>query len=55
MFIYSSYIFLYKNWNLFYNVISEGMKYQIPEQVEQKYMPPGQQRMSEHERYFQVK
>ncbi|XP_023324506.1 zinc finger protein 37 [Eurytemora carolleeae] len=35
------------------NDISEGMKYQIPEQVEQKYMPPDQQRMSEHERYFQ--
>ena len=31
------------------------MKYQIPEQVEQKYLPPDQQRLSEHERYFQVR
>ena len=31
------------------------MKYSIPEQVEQKYLPPDQQQaLSEHERYFQV-
>jgi hypothetical protein len=30
------------------------MKYQLPEQVEQKYLPPDQQRLTEHERYFQV-
>jgi len=35
------------------NDISESMKYSIPEQVEQKYLPPDQQRLSEHERYFQ--
>ena len=34
---------------------SESMKYSIPEQVEQKYLPPDQQQaLSEHERYFQV-
>jgi len=33
--------------------ISEKMQYQLPEQVEQKYMPPEQQRIQEHDRYFQ--
>jgi hypothetical protein len=35
-------------------ICSEQMKYQLPEQVEQKYLPPDQQRLTEHERYFQV-
>jgi hypothetical protein len=35
-------------------IFSEQMKYQLPEQVEQKYLPPDQQRLTEHERYFQV-